>query len=86
MRRSVGIGPKFASRVARLAAAVSCSGDGATSWAQVAAESGYHDQSHLVHDFSDLMATTPSAWLDEEGRNLQGKTRGAGQSSTHEQQ
>ncbi|MFZ2178637.1 MAG: helix-turn-helix domain-containing protein [Rhodococcus sp. (in: high G+C Gram-positive bacteria)] len=75
MRRSVGISPKFASRVARVAAAVSRAGDGADSWAQVAAESGYHDQSHLVHDFTDLMQTTPSAWLAEEGRNLQGWRR-----------
>jgi len=77
MRRSLGITPKFASRVARLASAVSRAGAGADSWAQVAAESGYHDQSHLVHDFRDLMNTTPAAWLDEEGRNLQGWRRPA---------
>jgi AraC-like DNA-binding protein len=75
MRCSLGITPKFASRVARLASAVSRAGAGATSWAEVAAESGYHDQSHLVHDFRDLMDTTPTAWLDEEGRNLQGWQR-----------
>ncbi|GLY66245.1 helix-turn-helix domain-containing protein [Amycolatopsis taiwanensis] len=75
MRRTLGIGPKFASRVARLAAAVSRAGDGADSWAQVAAESAYHDQSHLVRDFNDLMQTTPTAWLAEEGRNLQGWQR-----------
>jgi AraC-like DNA-binding protein len=75
MRRALGIGPKFASRVARLATAVSRASDGADSWAQIAAESGYHDQSHLVHDFNDLMQTTPSAWLAEERRNLQGWRR-----------
>jgi AraC-like DNA-binding protein len=75
MQRELGVGPKFASRVARLATAVSRAGDGAGSWAQVAAESGYHDQSHLVRDFNDLMKTTPSAWLAEEGRNLQGWRR-----------
>lgn len=77
MRRSLGVTPKFASRVARLASAVSRAGAGADSWAQVAAESGYHDQSHLVRDFRDLMNTTPTAWLDEEGRNLQGWQRPA---------
>lgn len=75
MRRSLGITPKFASRVARLAYAVSRAGAGADSWTQVAAESGYHDQSHLVRDFHDLMHTTPTAWLVEEGRNLQGWRR-----------
>ncbi|GAA1762759.1 helix-turn-helix transcriptional regulator [Streptomonospora arabica] len=75
MRTALGIGPKLASRVARLSAAVDRAADGAGSWAQVAAESGYHDQSHLVRDFRDLMHTTPSAWLAEEGRNLQGWRR-----------
>ncbi|MFC9659169.1 helix-turn-helix domain-containing protein [Nocardia sp. NPDC127606] len=73
MRRSLGITPKFASRVARLECAVHRVGTGATSWAQVAAESGYHDQSHLVHEFRDLMNTTPTDWLAEEGRNLQAR-------------
>ncbi|MEU6476633.1 helix-turn-helix domain-containing protein [Streptomyces sp. NPDC047017] len=75
MHDAVGIGPKYASRVARLAAAVRRAGAGADSWAQVAAESAYHDQSHLVRDFHDLMRTTPTAWLAEEGRNLQGWRR-----------
>ena len=69
MRRSLGVTPKFASRVARLASAVSRAGAGAASWAEMAADSGYHDQSHLVRDFRDLMDTSPTAWLDEEGRN-----------------
>ncbi|MFD6451610.1 helix-turn-helix domain-containing protein [Nocardia sp. NPDC055165] len=73
MRRSLGVTPKFASRVARLECAVHRAGTGATSWAQVAAESGYHDQSHLVREFRDLMNTTPTDWLAEEGRNLQGR-------------
>ncbi|WP_207782769.1 helix-turn-helix domain-containing protein [Phytoactinopolyspora limicola] len=75
MLHSLGITPKFASRVARLGHAVSRAGAGAVSWAHVAAESGYHDQSHLVRDFRSLMDTTPTSWLDEEGRNLQGWQR-----------
>ncbi|MFE7802085.1 helix-turn-helix domain-containing protein [Nocardia sp. NPDC057440] len=77
MRRSLGISPKFASRVARLGSALTGASAGAGSWAEVAAEYGYHDQSHLVHDFRDLMGTSPTAWLDEEGRNLQGWQRPA---------
>lgn len=77
MRRSLGVTPKFASRVARLNSAVGYAGSGARSWADVAAGAGYHDQSHLVHEFHDLMGVTPTAWLDEEGRNLQGWRRPA---------
>ena len=72
MGRALGVGPKFASRVARLSAAVDRAGDGAASWAQVAADCAYHDQSHLVRDFTALMETTPTAWLTEEGRDLRG--------------
>ncbi|UNQ36619.1 helix-turn-helix domain-containing protein [Prescottella equi] len=75
MGQALGVTPKFASRVARLGAAVNRAGAGAASWADVATASGYHDQSHLVRDFRDLMDTTPTAWLDEEGRNLQGWRR-----------
>ncbi|MES9525319.1 helix-turn-helix domain-containing protein [Streptomyces capoamus] len=85
MGSEVGIGPKFASRVARLADAVRRASQGADSWAQIAAESAYHDQSHLVRDFHDLMRTTPSAWLAEEGRNLQGGAGSAPRSSSHDQ-
>ncbi|WP_432155288.1 helix-turn-helix domain-containing protein [Streptomyces sp. bgisy153] len=84
MGSAVGVGPKFASRVARLAAAAHRAGQGAESWAQIAAESAYHDQSHLVRDFRDLMRTTPSGWLAEEGRNLQGPPRPAPRSSSHD--
>ncbi|WP_207391388.1 helix-turn-helix domain-containing protein [Streptomonospora litoralis] len=73
MRSSLGITPKLASRVARLAAAADRVREGADSWARVAADCAYHDQSHLVHDFTDLMQTTPTGWLAEEGRNLQGR-------------
>ncbi|ORL31100.1 helix-turn-helix domain-containing protein [Prescottella equi] len=75
MGQALGVTPKFASRVARLGAAVNRAGAGAASWADVASASGYHDQSHLVRDFRDLMDTTPTAWLGEEGRNLQGWRR-----------
>ncbi|MFG3259967.1 helix-turn-helix domain-containing protein [Streptomyces sp. NPDC048172] len=77
MGRALGVGPKFASRVARLSAAVDRAGAGAESWAQVAAECAYHDQSHLVRDFTALMRTTPTAWLAEEGRDLGGWRRPA---------
>lgn len=85
MGSAVGIGPKFASRVARLTATLRRAGEGAGSWADIAAECAYHDQSHLVRDFQDLMRTTPSAWLAEEGRNLQGESRTLPRRSSHDQ-
>ncbi|MFG2606247.1 helix-turn-helix domain-containing protein [Streptomyces sp. NPDC048514] len=85
MHGSLGVGPKFASRVARLAAAVRRAADGADSWTRIAAESAYHDQSHLVRDFHDLMRTTPNAWLAEEGRKLQGRRGPSPGSSGHDQ-
>ncbi|MBB4934984.1 AraC-like DNA-binding protein [Lipingzhangella halophila] len=77
MRRELGVTPKFAARAARLASAVDRAAHGAESWAQVAAETGFHDQSHLVHEFQAMMRTTPDAWVAEEGRNLQGWRRPA---------
>jgi methylphosphotriester-DNA--protein-cysteine methyltransferase len=35
---------------------------GPVGWARAAAEQGYYDQSHLVHDFSSITGITPSAY------------------------
>jgi AraC-like DNA-binding protein len=72
MKREVGITPKFAARVARLGAALHRAAAGAQSWADVAAEVAYVDQSHLVREFRAMMDTTPTGWLAEESRNIQG--------------
>jgi AraC-like DNA-binding protein len=59
----VGLAPKrFAlvrrfQRVVRAAATVTD-----PDWARLAAEHGYHDQAHLIHDFRTLAATTPGAY------------------------
>ena len=34
----------------------------AVDWAEVAAEHGYADQAHLIHDFRSLTGITPSAY------------------------
>jgi methylphosphotriester-DNA--protein-cysteine methyltransferase len=72
MHRDLGIGPKFGARVARLSATVKRASAGATSWSAVAADAGFYDQSHLVGEFQALIGTTPTQWLSEERRNLQG--------------
>src|SRR5262249_39691020 len=75
MKRDVGITPKFAARVARLSAALRRAASGAQSWSYVAADVAYVDQSHLVRDFQAMMDTTPTGWLAEESRNIQGWRR-----------
>ncbi|WP_436775375.1 helix-turn-helix domain-containing protein [Yinghuangia sp. YIM S09857] len=32
-------------------------------WAALAAEGGYHDQAHLIHEFRDLAGMTPTAYV-----------------------
>lgn len=72
MARDIGVGPKFAARIARFAAALRGAAAGAPTWSVVAASAGFYDQSHLVEHFQALMGTTPTQWLAEERRNLQG--------------
>ena len=62
-RERVGLAPKEFSRVRRLQRVLrSVGGNGETSWAEVAAEQGYYDQSHLIHDFRELAGITPTAY------------------------
>jgi AraC-like DNA-binding protein len=59
----IGVGPKEFARMVRLHAAIRA---GATfsDWAQIAAEAGYYDQSHLIADFRDLVGLTPRAFFE----------------------
>ncbi|HEY6175079.1 MAG TPA: helix-turn-helix transcriptional regulator, partial [Kofleriaceae bacterium] len=64
-RREVGITPKQLARIARMqraAAALRRGGD----LAQLAAELGYFDQSHLSHELRDLVGLTPAAVAAEQ--------------------
>lgn len=72
MARDIGVGPKFAARIARFSGALRSAAAGAPTWSAVAASAGFYDQSHLVEQFQALMGTTPTQWLLEERRNLQG--------------
>jgi AraC-like DNA-binding protein len=62
--QAVGITPKRFARVRRLNALLPtiarCSGP--RDWALLAAEGGYFDQSHLIHEFKRLAGVTPSAY------------------------
>jgi AraC-like DNA-binding protein len=59
----VGLTPKRYSRVRRLQRLVSSIRIPAEAdWSELAAEHGYADQAHLVHDFRDLTGMTPAAY------------------------
>jgi AraC-like DNA-binding protein len=74
--REVGLSPKSVSRLMRFQQAIrhitSPVRDGTSAdLAQVAADCGYFDQSHLIRDFRQFSGTSPSRWLAEERRNIQ---------------
>ncbi len=48
--------PKHYARISRLGRVLQ-GGEGA--WSGVALEAGFHDQSHLIRDFRDLLGLTP---------------------------
>jgi AraC-like DNA-binding protein len=61
-RQHVGLSPKLFARICRFrqaTAALKTVPAGSPDWAQLALECGYFDQSHLIHDFQELAATTP---------------------------
>jgi AraC-like DNA-binding protein len=58
-----GLTPKRFARVRRLQRVVrSVSGCSQVDWSQVAAQHGYADQAHFIHDFRDLTGITPTAY------------------------
>jgi AraC-like DNA-binding protein len=62
-RERVGLTPKRFSRVRRLQRVVGSIVDpGAADWAELAAEHGYADQAHLIHDFRELTGITPTSY------------------------
>jgi AraC-like DNA-binding protein len=60
---SVGLTPKRYARVLRFnALLLRLVRVGPRDWAQLAADGGYFDQSHLIHEFNRLSGLTPSAY------------------------
>jgi AraC-like DNA-binding protein len=58
----VGMRPKLFARIARFEAALGTKACSDTlSWTEVAQEFGYHDQMHMIHDFAEFAAETPTA-------------------------
>ena len=62
-REQVGLAPKLFSRVRRLQRIVgSVQRPASVDWSMVAADHGYTDQAHFIHDFRDLTGMTPTAY------------------------
>ena len=58
----VGLTPKRFARLLRFQRVIAHAARGRADWARVAADCGYYDQSHLVHEFRALSGLTPSAY------------------------
>jgi AraC-like DNA-binding protein len=60
---AVGVTPKAYARIARLQRVlVAAARPARGNWAQLAVESGYFDQAHLIQDFRSLTGLTPSGY------------------------
>jgi AraC-like DNA-binding protein len=71
-RTEIGLTPKAAARVIRFDRTRRrlASRPDAIDLAQLAADCGYADQSHLDREFSTLAACTPTNWLAQEHQNI----------------
>lgn len=56
----VGLSPKHFARIQRVHTVLA--GAGSATWAEVASEAGYFDQSHMTADFHTLMGVSPAAF------------------------
>ena len=62
-REQVGLAPKMVARLRRFHNVCERLQATPTRWADIAAASGYCDQSHLNRDFEQLAGTTPERFL-----------------------
>lgn len=61
--RCIGISPKAFCRVRRFRLAVDRMSQGReVRWAELAADCGYYDQSHFIHDFREFSGINPNAY------------------------
>lgn len=67
-REAVGLSPKAFAKLARFRRAIRAArAEQHTSWASIAALSGYYDQAHLIAEFRAIAGVTPRALLAELG-------------------
>lgn len=66
-RQAVGVSPKRYCRLARFQAGLAyASGGTGVKWAQIAAELGYADQSHMIAEFREFSSLTPETLAREQ--------------------
>jgi methylphosphotriester-DNA--protein-cysteine methyltransferase len=58
--RAIGVSPKHFARITRVRAVVAGAGGG--SWAQLAGDAGFYDQSHMAAEFRTIMRVAPEAF------------------------
>ena len=59
----VGLTPKLTSRILRFRASLTAAHSIATpDWSDLAADCGYYDQAHLIHEFQEFAGMTPSEY------------------------
>jgi AraC-like DNA-binding protein len=77
--RGIGVGPKRLARVLRFQRALSAGQQSLRpNWAEIAAQSGYFDQTHLIRDFRKFAGCSPgSLELGEDSLTLLSLTAGA---------
>lgn len=67
-REQTGLSPKRYARAMRFRAVLErVHGRNRVDWAGLAADCGFHDQPHLVHEFRSFAGMTPSAYLTRQG-------------------
>jgi AraC-like DNA-binding protein len=69
--QAVGVAPKLFQRLQRFQHVLRRLNTHPTvDWADLAVESGYYDQAHLIHDFQHFAALTPTAYLTQPSREM----------------
>ena len=70
-RQQVGVAPKQYLRIMRFQKVIrALENSQAIRWSQVALESGYYDQAHLIHDFKFFSGFTPTEYLQRKSSLL----------------
>lgn len=80
--REVGMSPKQVSRLMRFDHAKqtitqAVHAGGPLDLTSVALRAGFYDHAHLDRDFAALTGTSPTAWIEEERRNIQAGAHGS---------
>ena len=61
----IGLTPKLYCRIGRFQRVIASVGAAAeVDWAEIAASTGYFDQSHFIHDFREFAGLTPTEYLE----------------------